>query len=134
MSPAAAPPLPLLPLLLVWLSLSWRLRRVGFAAALAELPRALPASSRVPDTAAASTLARRFHRLARRVPGSACLDQALALSCHLRRLGADAHLVIAATRQAGFAAHAWVEIAAQPLDEPDLDSAGYKALSRWPEA
>jgi hypothetical protein len=59
------------------------------------------------------------HGVARRVPGSRCLDRSLALVMLLRREGIDARLAIGVRRASPDAleAHAWAVLEGEPLGE-----------------
>ena len=72
--------------------------------------------------------ARAIARAGRYLPGGACLPQAVALTCWLRRRGVDAEIRIGVRRAGGFAAHAWVERAGEPLINDE--SSGFAALPR----
>ena len=65
----------------------------------------------------------RLTRIAGRyVPANgSCLRQSLLVWWLLRRKGVPAELRIGVRKQEGFAAHAWVELAGQPVnDAPDV--------------
>ena len=79
-------------------------------------------------------LARFIHRLGRRLRGSRCLDQSLALTSILRQRGHAATLVIGAERGgAGVSAHAWVELDGLALDESPEPRARLSVLETWPQ-
>jgi len=79
-------------------------------------------------------LARFMHRLGRRLRGSRCLDQSLALTSMLRQRGHAAMLVIGAERgDAGVSAHAWVELDGLALDENPEPRARLSVLETWPQ-
>jgi hypothetical protein len=76
---------------------------------------------------------RAVRRIGARWPGSRCLDQSLALASLLRERGIDARLLIGAARGGeGIEAHAWVEIAGEPLGEPADLRQRFRVLESWP--
>ena len=114
----------------------WRVRRdlarLGFADSVArwlgpaERAASAPASNPI-------ALARFLHRVGRRLRGSRCLDQSLALTSLLRQQGLPARLVIGAERGASqVCAHAWVELDGQALDEHPEPRARLTVLETWP--
>lgn len=96
---------------------TWRLRRSGFRRTYEDCTR-LPAATAPPDPALASSAARAFLHaeevfLARRAPDD-CLTRSLALYRFLRGVGLPAEHVIG-VRRVPFRAHAWVELAGEPV-------------------
>jgi|GEM_PF-1284976 len=74
-----------------------------------------------------------IHRLGRHWRGSRCLDQSLALTSILREHGFGAQMLIGAERHAlRVAAHAWVEVDGQALDELGAPRARFRILDTWP--
>ncbi len=111
----------------------WQVRRdlarLGFAGTVERWIGAVDA----PAAADPHALARFVHRLGRRLRGSACLDQSLALTSLLRQQGLPARLVIGAERGAArVSAHAWVELDGAALDEHPEPRARLTVLETWP--
>jgi hypothetical protein len=109
---------------LVLLPFFWLgLRLAGLQRCLAWLDR-LPVARRAPLTQAeAAALGVAVNRAANHVLGPAsCLTRSLLLHWLLRRYGTTSDLRIGVRRENGeFAAHAWVELAGQPInDAPDI--------------
>ena len=105
------------------LAVDRRLRRAGYAAALAAAERPHPLRAlvrRVPP----AIVARAIHVAARvALPGDGpCLRRAILLSRLLRSAGTPCDLVAGVARVEGkWTGHAWVEVAGRPLHEsPDL--------------
>ncbi len=79
------------------------------------LTAATDRSAWLPEALAVDRMVRRAARL---LPGSRCLARALTVWSLLRQDGVDAQLYIGVQRSsASFNAHAWVELAGQPLGE-----------------
>ena len=117
----------LLALLLVLPCIRVSLRLWGFGRTRAAISRW---TSRYPkrapsarDLQTAESLAELAKVAGRRAPLAAtCLPQALAVHAVLRRRGLDPELKIGVRKgEAGFEAHAWVELAGLPLAQPGLD-------------
>jgi hypothetical protein len=103
------------------------LRVLGFPQSLRLLSRlspTSPAQDAVPEGAMSYAL--RLSRLTRIAgrhvpPNGSCLQQSLLVWWVLRRKGMPAELRIGVQTQEGFAAHAWVEVGGQPVnDAPDV--------------
>lgn len=121
----------------------WRVRRdlarLGFADSVARWlgspgpPGPAAPANRLSRDANPLALARFLHRIGRRLRGSRCLDQSLALTSLLRQQGLPARLVIGAERGgARVSAHAWVELDGQALDEYPEPRARLTVLETWP--
>ena len=73
---------------------------------------------------------RLLHSVGRRMRDSRCLVQALALTRKLRRAGHAAELRLGVGRpEAGFQAHAWVELGGQVLDPQPAQLAALTRLA-----
>lgn len=99
--------------------------RGDFARAIAPTPLGSAQRRRIAEP---EQLARLVFGIGRRVPGSRCLDQALALTRMLRAEGHAAELAIGARREGGFAAHAWVECAGHVYDPEPQHVPGFSRL------
>jgi hypothetical protein len=102
--------------------LSLRVR--GFSWTARQLATRSDAPARPPDGDEARAAAEAVAIVAGRpVVGARCLGRSLLLWFLLRRRGIDADLIIGAepARERALPAHAWVEVAGQPVnDEPDV--------------
>jgi len=109
------------------------LRFVSFEKLLARsLPRSqaflfpgqfLPAAQRIQRLANAAA---RLH-----LPPATCLRRSLALGWMLNRRGIPAQLSLGVLMgAAGLQAHAWLEIAGQPLGEPEVITENFQKLSQ----
>lgn len=103
-------------LLLMWVKILLRYR--GFATAVRAIKQRSARTFAVRDDVdLASRIANRVAKAAAFYPGRAlCLEQSLALLFLLRRRGIDAQLRFG-VRPHRFIAHAWIEVAGEPLNE-----------------
>lgn len=96
----------------LWVMSFQRLQRViGFWNSSELLPLSVPINMPV------GRLVWAVRAASRRIPAASCLTQSLALHCLLSSAGhrSEVRIGVGKDMEAGFAAHAWVEYAGQPL-------------------
>ena len=109
------------------------LRFVSFEKLLA---RSLPLSQAIVFPGQVLPATQRIQRLANaaarlQLPTATCLRRSLALGWMLNRRGIPAQLNLGVLKgAAGLQAHAWLEIAGQPLGEPEAITENFQKLSR----
>jgi hypothetical protein len=108
-------------IVLAWARARRAMRTMALEHAVAGLRARTTAASgrRPPDRSEAHRLARAVVITLRPLPGDTrCLARSLALTRVLSRRAIPSTLVIGARTEPGFLAHAWIELAGEPLLDP----------------